>query len=401
MIKSFSICAVFLCVFPLFAEERPAAESAPFSQGRFVPDISLIADFTVTGRSLPDDEWQRLTLPGSAAAGDEGGSGRGFGFRYAELALSSVVDPSLDLTAIFHLTADHFEVEEVYARSRRLPWGLGLKAGKFLSGFGRINAQHAHAWSFDEAPLAWQVFFGAEGLNEVGGQLTWLVPVPFFLQLGTEVLRGESEASFGARALEDRRTVRAPGLWTAFAKGSWDIGRLTVLAGASLARGQTRQPAADLVGETLPFAGHTVIWGGDLTLLYPIDSYRSLKLQAEWLDRRTAGQEYGTGGSCALGKRQAGGYVDLLWQFDARWRAGARLETLTKSRLLRETGTVVSSGLRWGVCCVLDFNPSEFSRLRLLLLRDHARDLDGRLIPYTQVGLSLNLAIGAHGAHPF
>jgi len=401
MNKSIPIFAIFLCIFPLFAEERPAVESAPFSQGRFVPDISLIADFTVTGRSLSDDEWQRLTLPGSAVADDEGGPGRGLGFRYAELALSSVVDPSLDLTAIFHLTADHFEAEEVYARSRRLPWGLALKAGKFLSGFGRINAQHAHAWSFDEAPLAWRVFFGVEGLNEVGGQLTWLVPVPFFLQLGAEVLRGEGEVSFGTLALEDRQAVRAPGLWTAFTKGSWDIGRLTVLAGASLARGQTRQPAEDSAGETQPFVGHTTIWGGDLTLLYPIDSYRSLKLQAEWLDRRTEGQEYGTGGPRALGKRQAGGYADLLWRFDARWRAGARLEVLTKSRLLRETGTVVSPDHRWGVSCVLDFNPSEFSRLRLLLRRDHARDLDGRLSPYTQVGLSLNLAIGAHGAHPF
>lgn len=170
---------IVLNVCRLSAQDSTSGSSAPFSQSRFVPDISLIADFAAIGRNVSDAIWAELGIPGLSSGNDAEHNLRGFNLRYAELAISAVSDPYFDLTAVFHLTVDEFEIEEAYARTRRLPFGLQLKVGKFLSAFGRNNAQHAHYWSFDGAPMLNRLFFGAEGLNELGVQLTWLAPLPF------------------------------------------------------------------------------------------------------------------------------------------------------------------------------------------------------------------------------
>ena len=40
--------------------------------------------------------------------------------------------------------------------------GLSVKAGRFLSGVGYLNAQHAHTWDFVDAPLAYQALLGTQ-----------------------------------------------------------------------------------------------------------------------------------------------------------------------------------------------------------------------------------------------
>ena len=54
---------------------------------------------------------------------------------------------------------------------------------------------------------------------------------------------------------------------------------------------------------------------------------------------------------------------------------------------------------------MLEYSPTEFSRLRLQIDRDesHYVQVAGGLDrqPYTQVILQMNLTIGAHGAHAF
>lgn len=385
----------------LSAQDSTSGGSAPFSQNLFVPDISLIADFGVIGRNLDDAAWAGLGVPGLSLGSEVERNRRGFNLRYAELAISAVADPYFDLTAIFHLNIDEFEIEEAYARTRRLPFGMQLKAGKFLSAFGRINAQHAHYWSFDGAPLVNRLFFGEEGLNELGGQLTWLAPLTFFVQLGMEVLRGENDISFGTVSLASRPAVCTPGLWTVFVKTSWDIGRLTTLAGVSLACGRTRTEADPSTPGGLAFAGRSLIWGTDLTFNYAIDSYRSLKLQTEWMARRADGDTFADETATTQIKRQNGLYADLTWRFERRWRLGVRLDTLLKNRIVFSGAALSVPGSLWSASCAIDFAPSEFSRLRLQYRYDRSGFLDGERQTVHEIGLGLNLAIGAHGAHSF
>ncbi len=272
--------------------------------------------------------------------------------------------------------------------------------GKFLSAFGRINGQHAHFWSFDQAPLVSRLFFGDEGLNELGGQLTWVVPLSFFLQVGGEVLRGENEVSFGTAGFGDVPEVRTPGLWTAFAKGSWDVGRLTLLAGLSLARGGTRNESDPAVSGDAAFAGHSTIWGADLALQYAIDSYRRLKLQVEWLSRRADGEAHGNDVR-AMFKCQGGFYADLTWRFQRRWQLGGRVEATARNQVSVGGTPLALPNSLWGGSLALAYMPSEFSRLRLQYRCDHSLYQGELRKPVGEISLGLNLAIGAHGAHPF
>ncbi len=73
-----------------------------FDNSKYIPDISLIADFSYVDRNIDDDELSHLGLPGIAhglyAEHDHGSSNeatynakQGFNFNYAELILSSSV----------------------------------------------------------------------------------------------------------------------------------------------------------------------------------------------------------------------------------------------------------------------------------------------------------------------
>jgi hypothetical protein len=46
---------------------------------------------------------------------------------------------------------------------------------------------------------------------------------------------------------------------------------------------------------------------------------------------------------------------------------------------------------------MLDYNPSEFSRIRLQFAQDRARD--GK--PDNQISLQYQMSLGAHGAHSY
>ena len=227
-------------------EEPPPQESSPFSQAKYVPDISLILDCSYLMRSLPDECYEELTVPGTAIPLEHETSHRGFNLNYAEITFYSIVDPYFELFAVLHVSEHHLHLEEAYFLTKKLPAGLQLKGGKFRSGFGRINEQHAHYWDFANPPLIVEALFGPEGLNEVGARVSWVAPLETYLMLSGELLMGENEASFGrtgihsATASFNEGSVNGPGLWVAYGKTSFDVGDASVLLGASAGRGTTR-----------------------------------------------------------------------------------------------------------------------------------------------------------------
>ena len=74
---------------------------------------------------------------------------------------------------------------------RRPGRGRHLRVGRFLSGIGYLNEQHAHTWDFVDAPLAYQAFFGGP-IKTDGLQLRWVAPTDRFLELGAEIGSGTS-----------------------------------------------------------------------------------------------------------------------------------------------------------------------------------------------------------------
>ena len=75
------------------------------------------------------------------------------------------------------------------------------------------------------------------------------------------------------------------------------------------------------------------------------------------------------------GSTQSGWYLQSVYQFAPRWRVGARYDSLdsgTPHYTLAPDGLLSASPERMSL--MLDWNPSEFSRLRAQYDRDDARD---------------------------
>lgn len=409
--------------------------NAPFSQQNFVPDISLILDTSVGGRNLSNEDFaglsQPLSLRGSGEAHHLMNAGNGFNLNYAELTMASAIDPFFDLFAVFHLSPSEIEIEEAYFSTRGLPANLQFKAGKFLSHFGRLNSQHAHFWSFSDAPAIYSAFFGNEHLNELGARLSWLAPVDFYLDLGLELLQGTNEGSFGTAGFSvgDRNltAIQLPNLAVATLKSSVDLREdLVLLGGLSFAAGGTRispesahaheeeheedeeaheEEHADAdehaAGALEYYAGGSQILGADLSLRWFPDSYTELTWQSEFLFRYSSGEQFAATGPSPLTLYQSGLYSQLIWRFAQQWRTGVRLDLGTFNRRVSAGSASDGPSLMPRYTAMLEFTPSEFSRFRLQYSLDQSQLLAEQQQAIHSLFLQVNLAMGAHGAHLF
>jgi|GEM_PF-153866 len=174
----------------------------------------------------------------------------GFNFREAEISFTATVDPYFDAATYISIDGDgNVELEEAYFETRSLPYGLKVKGGKFLSGFGYVNDQHPHQWDFVDQNLPYLNLLGFHGLQDTGLQLTWVPDdLPFYALIGGEALQGNQEI-FGATvneaeqvALNLGQTQDGPRLFTAFAKVAPDLGRKHALQfGVSYAHADQQQ----------------------------------------------------------------------------------------------------------------------------------------------------------------
>ena len=360
------------------------------------PYISLVVNTFFYGSNLKQAELDSRSIPGFTNV--PAGVHKGFNLDSAELMIFAPVDPYLTLYANIPVTESGTTVEEAYFVTSSLPAGLQVKGGKFKSGFGRINAQHPHAWDFVDAPLNYRAFMGTEGMGgEKGIQVTWLPDLPIYLQLGIEALQGENDQLFGANA------SGGPHAFTLFAKTSMEIGESgTILFGPSFAKGKANLPT---VADNTTFTGNTDFFGFEMVYKWKPSRGTGFILQSEYLYRKQTG-DLRTGDVSdpastvsPLTRAQDGIYVQGLYQID-RWRIGARydvLDLLKKDYTL--SGSLQSLGkLPWRATGALEFNPSEFTRIRLQYSRDES-SRDGQT--NNELYLQMLLGIGAHAAHSF
>jgi outer membrane receptor protein involved in Fe transport len=163
------------------------------------------------------------------------------------------------------------------------------------------------------------------------------------------------------------------------------------------------------------FTGRSRTWIADATLKWSPHgnpTHRALKVQGEYMQRTEDGDlTFDTLGADLLGSyhnRQSGWYLQSVYQFIPRWRIGARYDSLDAGGAsigLVESGTLLpgdfplllaASPDRFSL--MLDWSPSEFSRLRAQYAWDQAR-AEG--IEDHQLFLQYLYSIGAHGAHKF
>jgi hypothetical protein len=149
--------------------------------------------------------------------------------------------------------------------------------------------------------------------------------------------------------------------------------------------------------------GNSNLWGGEAVWKWNSGKH-GVTLQGEYLHLSKSGDRTETddaGNVVAVNpfkQHQDGAYIQALYRYD-RWRVGARYDTLDIFSDDREEGGVEVDGRRpWRTTAALEFNPSEFSRIRLQYTHDESTR-DG--LQNDEWWLQFIFGIGAHGAHEF
>ena len=401
----------------------PASGSAPARAAQsFNPDISAIVDMNYHA----DDSEEGISHVLGEMAGfghthghgeeghDHGGTDEGFNLRHLELQFAADVDPYFKGSAIAAIDLDGAEMETAEIETTCLPGGLKLRGGKFYSDFGYINAQHAHQWDFADQPLIYKLTLGDHGLNDKGLQLSWLAPTPFYLLAGIEAFQGdgESEQTFNYIGEEPLPTHDGPRTGVGWLKMGPNLpGSHALQFGAFAATGKHQEEHDGDEDGTADhwLDGDSTFWGGDGVYKYNAPKPHGqgdFIAQAEYFSRQRdldlvahdlAPQFVGN----SRVDDQDGYYVQAVHGFLPRWRAGVRWDQvgLTNESELPD-GTTESFGSSDRAGVMLDFTPSEFSRLRLQTNQGSYETAEGRE-DVTEVYVQWMISLGAHGAHKF
>jgi len=156
--------------------------SLAVAQTRSNPDISVTGDIRGKIADRPED----LGLEQKTV----------YELHEVELAVQGYLNPYARADVFLAWHDDEAHVEEAYVTFERgLPWGLSVRAGRYLLGFGRLNLLHPHAWSFIERPLVHEVYLGDHGFVDDGLSLRWLLPISsLYVELSADLLRGSALA---------------------------------------------------------------------------------------------------------------------------------------------------------------------------------------------------------------
>lgn len=382
------------------------AQAAENGGAAFNPALSLILSGTY------GDLQRDPAIPATGfAMNPNPGHTRGFNLGESELGISANIDPEYRGVATFSLApAGGVSAENAFVQTSALGDGFNLKFGRFFSGLGYLNEQHAHAWDFVDQPLAYAALWNNQ-LGEDGVQLKWLAPSALFLELGGEIGKG--------RGFPGSDTARnGSGAGVLFAHVGDDIGiEHSWRAGVSWHQTQRVKATSTAVPDLLntpggvndSFSGDSQTAGLDFVWKYaPNGNIRDhhVKLQGEYFQRRENGNlTYDTAGkniTDTYAVTQNGWYVQSVYQFMPRWRMGLRYDQLDPGAAqigALNAGKVIAnyaytpSRSTW----MLDFSPSEFSRLRVQLAQDNSR----QGLSDNQFFLQYIMSLGAHGAHGY
>ena len=393
---------------------QPAPVAPPGKSGNataFNPAISMI--LTGNYASLSQDPATYRVAGFIPPPSGEGPGDRSFNLDESELTVASNVDPYFfgNVTAAIQ-GGNSIDIEEAYFKTLALNNGFTIKGGRFFSGTGYLNEIHSHNWDFVDQPLVYQVFLGGQ-LAQDGAQIRWLAPADYFIELGAEAGSGRSFPG-------TQRNSNSLASDALFAHLGGDAGDSTSWRlGVSWLDARSTDRAYDDVDQlgtpvTNAFTGTSRTWLADGTLKWAPHgdpTYHQFKLQGEYLHRTESGQlAFDVTGRNFAGdyhSSQAGWYLQAVYEFMQRWRAGLRYDSMqsgTPSIGLVQLGLLpfaafpsLASASPERTTIMVDWSLSEFSRLRAQYAWDDARatERDRQLL------LQYIFAMGAHGAHKF
>ena len=402
------------------AAAQPPAHAAKdhrhgsYSIGGLDLDLGVTADLAAGGSSVPNS-----ILSGLQAA-DHDPNKNGFRLKSLEWIASGTVDPYFDAQATLALQIDaegetKLELEEAFATTRGLPYGLQAKAGMYFTEFGRANTQHSHEWAFVDQSFVATRLLGPDGLRSPGARLSWLTPLPFFSEITVGVQNSDGETVFGFLSEENEELLTpAGGGEEEEGEEGGDKRQIRNLGDLLYsARWLNGFDLSDTVSMNIGFSGavgpndtdanaDTFLLGSDIYIKWqPVSNERGfpfVSLQAEGILREF--EFRGEDGDEDL--EDYGFYTQALWGFRPGWVAGLRFgyaDANDQDRFngpFRDERTRLSPNITW--------YPSENSLIRLQYNRDwfdFDEDAGGDEDTADTIWVQFIWSLGAHAAHGF
>ena len=385
------------------------ASSRPQTESALNPGVSVILNGVYANLSR-DPASYRINgfVP---TMGEVAPPTRGFSLGESELAFMANIDHMFRGTLIASISPDNdaIGVEEGYIQTLALPRGFTVKAGRFFSAIGYQNQIHAHAWDFTDAPLANKVFLGNQ-LNEDGIQLKWVASTSFYWDVGVEAGRGRQfPAAAGAAGPRNKNGVSSGNVFT-HVGGDFGTGTAWQTGVSYLSTSPQDRTFEDSTGTTNSFTGQSRLWVLDGILKWAPNynpTYTNFKLQGEYFRRKEDGNlTFDTTGTAQTGgftSVQSGWYLQSVYQFVPMWRVGYRYDRLNSGTtnlsapLAAADFPILAAYNPTKHTVMIDWSPSEFSRVRLQAASDKSRSD----VTDHQVFLQYIVSLGAHGAHKF
>ena len=354
--------------------------------GQLLFDIGIAGDFVgnLTQKNVEKAQ-------GGTFAGQE----NRFFPREVELSLFGQIDPYA--SAVVRIEAGEeargavtgVHLAEAYITLLTLPFGTQARFGQVRNRFGYSNEVHEHDLPWVDRPNVMRNFFGGEGLQEKGIEMTLVPDLPFYIEALGGVFNGDNETAFG------RTSLQAP-LVTGRLRTFLELGNEhAVQLGVSVASGQTP--------ERLP---NTILgWEGRYKYrpdgwLHPVVTLTTEGLYS-WRQFNVDVDADGDGVTDFLDKKQKnrwGWYLGGEIQPWRRWAAGLRFDWSQYPE---------NPGAERSFEPYISFWPSEFLRFRAAYKRTDRTHRDGFDLnggsarTVDEFLFQASFILGAHPAHPF
>jgi hypothetical protein len=364
---------------------RPREPFALYGQrgsGQLLFDIGIAGDFVgnITQRNVE-----------RAQGGTFTGRENRFFPREVELSLFGQIDPyargevRIEAAEEFEDGAReiHLGLAEAHLTLLTLPWGTQAKLGFMRNRFGLLNQLHLHDGPQIDRPNVLTRFLGEEGLRESGAELTWVPPLPFYLETLLGVFNGDNEEAFG------RGSLKAP-LVTGRLRTFFELTDTSAIQlGVSAATGETEDKRrSTLAGFDLKYKLTPEGWRHALLTIAGEALYGNRLVEV--FDDAGVGED--------RTRKRWGWYAYGEVQPWRRWLLGVRYDS---------TQYPVDPGREWAVEPYVAFMPSEFLRFRLAYKHtDRSHRLSGpddggsaRIVD--EILFQASFILGAHPAHPF
>lgn len=393
--KLFAAASVFLLLLPGLC----------FPQSNVNPDISLIGTFdTYTNFNKDSPEYRNINFANPSM----------------ELLVEGYLNPYSKAAAVVSYEESFF-VEELYAQVvRGLPLDMQVKAGKYLVGFGKINTVHPHAWPFLERPLFHQIYFGPDGFNDIGIDLSFIIPTgDIFTSLDLGLYKGDAIGKSEASNPDDAESIRAlRGVSPVFEGrlGSFfNLGDYANLeAGLSASYGIHSKTRFSIPGNGLPpyeiRSLYYTYLGLDFKYKYKPDAYTSLTIQGEGLLNYRDAARYAISGPVRRDVEKTintyGAFIFFDYQFIKQFSTGAKYDFTYGIVGDVPTEYTLSNDDRdktHGISAWFSYYPVEETLALRLEVQHLIFDLPDYLTRNSETTLTLQLlfSLGPHKAHPF